>query len=175
MQRVLIIGSPGAGKSTLSFEVARLTGLPLVHLDRLHWKPGWVESGQDEFDAKLREALAGPRWIIDGNYGRTLPLRLARADTVVWLDFPVLLCLVRIVRRAMRYRGEVRPDMAEGCPEQMSWEFFSYTARFPREGRRRIVDKLPAFRGRLIRLRGPREVRSWLASLGEQALTPRRS
>jgi adenylate kinase family enzyme len=175
VERVLVIGSPGAGKSTLAAEVARLSGLPLVHLDRLHWKPGWVESGQEEFDARLAEAIAAPRWVIDGNYGRTLPLRLTRADTVVWLDFPAWLCLARIVRRALRYRGKVRPDMAEGCPEQMSWEFFSYTARFPRDGRRRIAAKLQSFRGRVLRLHDPREVRSWLAGLREQAITARRS
>ena len=175
MERVLVIGSPGAGKSTLAAELARRTGLPLVHLDRLHWKPGWVEAGAEEFDVMLSEALSAPRWLIDGNYGRTLPLRLARADTVVWLDFPVWLCLARIVRRALRYRGRVRPDMADGCPEQMSWEFFAYTARFPWEGRRRIAATLPAFRGTVVRLRGPREVRSWLARLGGQAPGPSRA
>ena len=171
---MLVIGSPGAGKSTLSAELARLTGLPLIHLDQLHWKPGWVESGTEEFDSKLSEAIARPRWVIDGNYGRTLPLRLARADTILWLDFPVWLCLARIVRRAVRYRGRTRPDMTEGCPEQMSLEFFSYTARFPRDGRVRIVEKLPSFRGTVVRLRSPREARSWLARLREQARQPDR-
>lgn len=81
------IGSPGAGKSTLAAEVARRTGLPLVHLDRLYWRAGWVESDKAEFVERVRETVAAPRWVIDGNYGGTLPIRLERADTVLWLDF----------------------------------------------------------------------------------------
>lgn len=165
MERLLIIGSPGAGKSTLAAEVARLTGLPLVHLDKLHWKPGWVESGKEEFDAKLREAIARPRWVIEGNYGRTLPLRLTRADTVVDLDLPRWQCVLGIVRRAFMYRGRTRSDMAPGCPEQLNWEFLVYTFRFPGGGRRRIERTLHGFAGRRIRLRSRREVRRFLAGL----------
>ena len=165
MERVLVIGSPGAGKSTFAAAIARRTGLPLIHLDRHYWQSGWVESEAEEWKARVEALASGERWVMDGNYGGTLALRLGRADTVVWLDFPVWLCLWRIVRRARRYRGRVRPDMAEGCPEQMSWEFFSYTARFPWSGRRRIVDKLPPFAGRLVRLRRPSEAARFLAGL----------
>ena len=163
---MLVIGSPGAGKSTLSAEVARITGLPLVHLDQLHWKPGWVECGKEEFEAKVREAIARRRWVIDGNYGGTLPLRLARADTVIDLDLPRWQCVLGIVRRAIRHRGRTRSDMAEGCPEQLNLEFLLYTIRFGGGGRRRIERALGAFSGRLIRLRSRREVRAFLASFG---------
>ena len=165
MERVLVIGSPGAGKSTLATAIGERTGLPVIHLDRHYWRPGWTEPDRDQWAAEVAALTAGERWVMDGNYGGTLALRLGRADTVVWLDFPVRLCLARIVRRALRYRGRVRPDMAEGCPEQMSWEFFSYTARFPWGGRRRIVEKLPAFGGTLIHLRHPRAVARFLAGL----------
>lgn len=165
MERLLIIGSPGAGKSTLAVEVARLTRLPLVHLDRLHWKPGWVESGKEEFDSKLSEAIGGPSWVIEGNYGRTLPLRLTRADTVVDLDLPRWQCVLGIVRRAIAHRGRTRSDMTEGCPEQLNWEFVLYTIRFPGGGRRRIEAAMRGFAGRRIRLRSRREVRRFLAGL----------
>jgi adenylate kinase family enzyme len=165
MERLLIIGSPGAGKSTLATEVARRTGLPLVHLDRLHWKPGWVESDQAEFDSKVSEAIAGPRWVIEGNYGRTLPLRLTRADTVVDLDLPRWQCLVGIVRRALMHRGRTRSDMTPGCPERLSWEFLLYTARFGGGGRRRIERAMGGFAGRRITLRSRSEVRAFLDRL----------
>lgn len=165
MQRVLVIGSPGAGKSTLATAIARRTGLPLIHLDRLHWHAGWVEADRAEWEPEVRAVVARDKWVIDGNYGGTLALRLARADTAIWLDFPAWLCLWRIVRRAIRYRGRTRPDMADGCPERLSWEFFAYTARFPWAGRDRIVRALPGFAGTLVRLRTPAEAARWLAEL----------
>jgi len=165
MRRVLVIGSPGAGKSTLAAGIASRTGLPLIHLDAHYWRPGWIETGKEEWAERVNLLASGDDWVMDGNHGGTLALRLARADTVLWLDFPVWLCLVRIVGRALRYRGRVRPDMAEGCPERLSLEFFFYTARFPWDGRRRIVEKLPAFTETLVRLRGPREAEAYLANL----------
>ena len=166
MQRVLVIGSPGAGKSTFAAALASQTGLELIHLDRHYWRSGWTEPDTSAWAAEVAKLAARERWVMDGNYGGTLALRLQRADTVVWLDFPVWICLWRIIRRAARYRGRVRPDMAEGCPERLEWEFVSYTARFPWGGRRRIVAKLPAFTGTLVRLRRPSEAPHFLAKLG---------
>ena len=165
MERVLVIGSPGAGKSTLATAIAERTGLPLIHLDRHHWRAGWVEADKAEWEPQVAALIAGESWVIDGNYGGTLAARLARADTAIWLDFPVWLCLARVFRRAVQYRGRTRPDMAEGCPEQLNWEFLVYTARFPWTGRKRILAKLPAFTGRLVHLRGPSGAERFLRSL----------
>jgi adenylate kinase family enzyme len=158
MQRVLVIGSPGAGKSTLATKLAALTGLPLHHLDQLHWNPGWVESTAAEFDERLAALTATPRWIIDGNYGRTLAPRLARADTVIDLDFPALLCIARALGRIVKARGTVRADMAPGCPERFDLEFLAYIASFPGANRRSIDAKIEHFSGDYIRLRRPRDV-----------------
>ena len=158
MERVLIIGSPGAGKSTLARELARRTGLPLHHLDRLYWKPGWVEPDKQEWGDQIAGLVLEPRWIIEGNYGGTMPLRLARADTVIDLDLPGWLCLTRVVRRSLASWGRVRPDMGSGCPERPNWEFFAYTATFPWRGRRRIAERMHGFGGRYIRLRSQAEV-----------------
>lgn len=146
--------------------MARLTGLPLIHLDRLNWKPGWVESGKEEFDSKVSEAIAGRRRVIEGNYGRTLPLRLTRADTVVDLDLPRWQCVLGIVRRAIAHRGETRSDMTPGCPERPTWAFVLYTIRFGGGGRRRVERTMRGFAGRRITLRSRREVRRFLDGLG---------
>lgn len=154
----MIIGSPGAGKSTLARELARRTGLPLHHLDQLYWKPGWVEPDKQAWADDVARLSSDPRWIIEGNYGGTLELRLARADTVIDLALPGWLCLARVVRRSLSTWGEVRPDMGAGCPERPNWEFFSYTATFPWRGRHRIDGKIRDFTGRYVRLSSQSEV-----------------
>lgn len=165
MRRVLVIGSPGAGKSTLAAELAVKTGLPLIHLDQQYWQSGWVEPPKDEWRRRVTELIAGNSWIIDGNYGGTLELRLARADTVIVLEFRPWICLWRILRRLAASRGRVRSDMAEGCPEKLNLEFLLYTATFPFTARRRTLAKLARFKGRIVRLRSPAEARGFLQSL----------
>lgn len=164
MQRVLVVGPCGAGKSTLSHELARRLDLPLFHMDRLAWKPGWIDSTHDELRTALAPILAGERWLIDGNYGGTLPERLARADTVIVLDYPIPLCLARIVRRYRQYRGRSRPDMTEGCPEKIDLEFVRYVATWRLGPARRLEASLRDWGGTVVRLRSPHETEHWLAA-----------
>ncbi len=162
MQRILVIGSPGAGKSTLARKLARRLDLPLFHLDRMHWLPGWVERNRDEGRAELAGVLAQDRWIIDGNYGSILPMRLKRADTVVWLDYPTWLCLGRALKRWWRYRGTNRPDMTEGCPERLNAEFFLYILKFRSAWQARNAAALDQFAGKVVRLSSPAQTQNWL-------------
>lgn len=165
MQRVLIIGSPGAGKSTLARRLAARLSLPLFHLDRMHWLPGWIERDRAEGRAELAGVLAQDRWIIDGNYGSLLPMRLARADSVVWLDYPTGLCLRRVLARWWHYRGTTRPDMTEGCPERLDVEFLLYVLQFRSRWHARNAVLLADFGGTVIRLTSPRAADAWLAGL----------
>ena len=165
MQRILVIGSPGAGKSTLARKLAKRTGLPLFHLDRIHWQPGWIERDRAEAMQALDAVLAQDRWIIDGNYGSSLPRRIVRADGVVWLDYPTALCLRRVLGRWWQYRGQARPDMTEGCPERLDLEFLLYVLQFRRAWGRRNAQALARFNGELHRFHRPDQTESWLASL----------
>ena len=165
MERILVIGSPGAGKSTLSHTLAECTGLPLYHLDRMFWLAGWIERDRDEGRAELTGILAHDRWIIDGNYGSTMPLRVARADTVVWLDYPTSLCLGRALRRWWIYRGRSRPDMTEGCPERLDGEFLLYILNFRRAWRQRNASALAGFGGTVMRFGAPAQTEAWLTGL----------
>src|SRR5215510_1182243 len=123
MRRVAILGCGGSGKSTLARSLGRLLRLPVHHLDQLYWKPGWVETPANEWLAIQGRICEEPAWIIDGNYGGTIDLRLAAADTVILLDLPTWACLLGAVRRFLKYRGSVRPDMSAGCPEQLTGEY----------------------------------------------------
>lgn len=163
-RRVMIIGPCGSGKSTLARELAPRLGLPLVHMDRLGWQAGWVETERGELHARLAEAVAQEEWLIEGNYGSTMAPRLERADMVIYLDFPIRLCLWRLVRRILAHRGRSRPDMPEGCPERFDLAFFWYVMNWNSGPRVRTEAKLAAYAGTLIRLTGPQMLAEWRAA-----------
>lgn len=166
MERVLIIGPCGSGKSTLARELAPRLGLPLVHMDQLGWQPGWVETEKAQLNSCLADAVARDKWLIEGNYGSTLVPRLERADTVIYLDFPIRLCLWRLIRRIATHRGRSRPDMPEGCPERFDLAFFWYVMNWNTGPRVRTEAKLAPYTGRVIRLHSPTALDEWRARSG---------
>lgn len=160
-RRVMVVGCAGAGKSTVTVALNRAYGLPVVHLDRLYWKPGWVRSPDADWELVLRGLVAEESWIHDGNYGSTMGFRLPRADLVVFVDTPRRRCLYRAVQR--RLRGNRIHDIP-GCPETLDREFFDYVWKFPKLHRPRLLAHLAAHPN-VVRLRTRREVRRFLAGL----------
>ncbi|MEQ8655136.1 MAG: hypothetical protein RIC87_21925 [Kiloniellales bacterium] len=142
MQRVMIIGGPGSGKSTLARQIGEALDLPVYHIDRLFWRPGWQESEKGPFNEKLRRLYLDERWIVEGNYSRTWPERVARADCIIFLDLPTPLRLWRLLKRMLASYGQVRADMAPGCPERLDWAFLHYAATFPTHSRPRALELL---------------------------------
>lgn len=137
MERILIIGCGGAGKSTLARQLGEKLNLPVVHLDKLYWKPGWVQESREEFDRKLAITLEEPKWIIDGNFNRTMPQRLKKCDTILYLDFSRWACLRGVIKRILTTYGSVRPDMGEGCPERFDLEFLRWVWNYNKNNRQR--------------------------------------
>lgn len=165
MRRVLVLGCPGAGKSTLARSLGEALSLPVVHLDKLWWKSGWVNRTEGEFDALLDAVLLGEEWVIDGNYLRTLPRRLERCDAVVLLDYPRRVCLLRALRRILTWRGRTRPDMAADCPERLDGEFVRWIWEFHRTQRPQVLELLDGWTGEKHVFRSPKDCTRFLAKL----------
>ncbi|MVW86765.1 AAA family ATPase [Pseudomonas sp. PB101] len=125
MQRIVILGNAGSGKSTLARALDKRLGLPVVHLDKLFWEPGWVEPDAEQFRTRVTEAITADAWVCEGNYARrTFDLRLPRADLIIWLDTPRLTCFTRVILRSVMNRP--RADLAAGCSEKLDREFLTF-------------------------------------------------
>jgi adenylate kinase family enzyme len=167
MERILIIGCPGAGKTTLARQLGEKLGLPVVHLDSIFWSPGnWEHLEQQDFDAALLAELEKPKWIIEGNYNRTLPLRLSYCDAIIWLDFSRYACMGGWFKRMILNWGKVRPDMAPGCVERYEQEFAAFIWNFRKDNQEKYYRLLnEAENVETIVLKNRRMVKRFLESL----------
>ncbi|QEE15149.1 DNA topology modulation protein [Promethearchaeum syntrophicum] len=164
MDRIAIIGSAGSGKSTLALQIAKLIDLPLYHLDRLFWKPGWVETPKPEFSLIVEEVAKKKQWIIDGNYSRTIDIRLEAADLIIFLDYSKHLCVFRALKRSMLHRNKNRPDITEGCKEKFDMEFYKWIWDFPNRNRDKIVLALSKLKEKkkIFVFKHPKELKKWI-------------
>jgi adenylate kinase family enzyme len=165
MRRVLVIGSGGSGKSTVAAQLGELLNVEVNHLDKFFWKAGWVRPDPDEWSRTVTDLIERDSWVMDGNYSGTLDLRLQRCDTIVFLDLPRVLCLWRIVKRFLAYRGRTRPDVAEDCRESLNLEFVSWVWNYPRRSRPKVIKRLQehAQGKQIFWLRTRSEVRRFLS------------
>ncbi len=163
-RRILVVGSSGAGKTTVALRLARLLDLPVVHLDAEYWRPGWLPTPPQEWSRRVDVLSAGDMWIMDGNYGGTLGQRLRRAQAVVFLDLPRLTCLRRVVARSIRYRGRPGPGLPPGCPERLDLGFLRWVWNYGRRSRGNVIRLLAASGLPVVHLRTRREVDRWLTT-----------
>lgn len=140
MEKVIIIGCPGAGKSTFARKLKEKTGLPLFYLDMIWHKPDGTNISRDEFDGKIKEIMKKKQWILDGNYIRTLEMRLKECDTVFLLDYPLELCLEGASSRI----GKERPDMP-WIESELDLEFRQFIVDFPRDSLPKIYEFLKKY------------------------------
>lgn len=149
MERIAAIGCGGSGKTYLSNQLARVLKLPITHLDAVYYDADWKPLVKDAFAARQQSLVASSRWLIEGNHASTLPIRLARADTVIFLDLPAWACLTGIVQRRWRYRGGQHDE--SGVYDRITWDFISYVVRY-RATMRPKVRRLLAEHGASARL-----------------------
>lgn len=174
MRRVMIIGSGGSGKSTLARQLGKILNIEVFHLDAIHWKPGWVETPLDEWKAIIDELTKKETWIIDGNYGDcTMETRIQAADTIIFLDFPRVVCLFRIIKRWLQNNNKVRPDMGKGCAEKIDWKFLKWIWTYPDSKRPKILNKINAYKSNknVIVLNNAKEVKRFLKQLASNKVS----
>ena len=165
MERIAIIGCGGSGTSTIARQLGRLLDLPLTHLDAIYYDQDWKPLPHDEFAAKQEKLVAGERWLIEGNYASTLPIRLAAADTVIFLDMPAATCLLGIVQRRWKYRGGQHHQ--DGVFDRITWGFVTYIWGYRRSMRPKVTaltaEYAPA--AKLITLSSRRAANAFLAQV----------
>jgi adenylate kinase family enzyme len=176
----MIVGSTGAGKTTLARRLAERLALPRVELDALYWEPGWRPAPAEVFRARVAEALAGSAWVVDGNYGTVRDIVWRRAELLVWLDYPLPLVLWRLLRRTLR-RALTREELWNGNRERLTTNFASRDSLFlwaiqtHAVRRREYAHAVRAPEHRhlaVVRLRNPRATAAWLTGVLARAATP---
>lgn len=168
MKRILIIGSNGAGKSTFSYKLSTLIGHPLIHIDKIYWCHRWEVTPREEFEKIVLNEAQKPQWIIEGNNLRSLSQRLEYADTVFWFEFPPLLCVINILKREWKYRGQVRPDMPDECVSKLNLAFLKAVWIFNKKNHTRIASLLGETKDtEIIHFTNYRQVKKYLNNLEE--------
>jgi adenylate kinase family enzyme len=142
----MVIGvSAGVGKSTFARRLGELLGINATHLDCYYWKPGWIEAPAEEFSAAQQEIVQRDRWIIEGNYTSTIDIREPHADTVIYLELPLRVCLYRVVKRRIQYHGKTREDLTEGCPEKIDWAFIKFILTTYGRRKKKMLERMQRY------------------------------
>ncbi len=142
MKKIMVIGCPGSGKSTFSRELHKITGIPLFHLDMMNWNADRTTVDKEVFRERLSDTIKKSEWIIDGNYGSTIELRLKECDTVIFLDFPLEVCLEGIKAR----RGKVRTDMPwVEAEDEEDIEFIEFIKNYNSQSRPQVLELLDKY------------------------------
>ncbi|KAA0563523.1 topology modulation protein [Bacillus sp. CH30_1T] len=171
MNRIMVMGvSAGVGKSTFARKLGEVLDINVYHLDSLYWKPDWVEASLEEFAANQKKIVSLDQWIIEGNYSNTYDIRVQNADTIIYLELPLIFCLYRVFKRWILNVGKTRPDMGKGCREKLDYKFLKFicTTYYPRK--KKMKARLQAFKGigsqkNIITLTNKKEIQSYLETL----------
>jgi adenylate kinase family enzyme len=167
MKKIMIIGSGGAGKSTLARAISEKINIEVYHLDALLWKPNWKQVSKEQQRSTQEEIVQKEEWIIDGNYGGTMDVRFQAADTIIFMDIHRIICVYRAIKRSFQYRNKTRPDMVEGNKERFALNFYQWIWHYPKDKRPEILKSLNEMKNEkdIIMLKSPKEVKKFIEML----------
>ncbi|MEK5149159.1 DNA topology modulation protein [Psychrobacillus sp. FSL K6-4615] len=170
MKKIALIGSGGSGKSTLARRLGEKLNIEVYHLDALFWKPNWTPTSKEEQRKVQNELVKKEEWIIDGNYNGTMDIRLNAVDTIIFVDISRVICIYRVFKRMIQYRGKSRPDMAEGNNERLDFDFLKWVWDYPKTKKPIILKKLEQLPNdkKVIILTSPREVQLFLDKVNNE-------
>lgn len=160
MKRVVVVGCPGSGKSTFSKKLHGITGIPLYHLDNLFWNEDKTTVKREIFLERLEKVLETDSWIIDGNYASTMEMRIKRCDTVIFLDYPLDVCLSGIKERMGKPRSDI-PWVETEHDE----DFERFIKDFPYESRQKITSLLAKYNKNTFVFKSREEANAFLTEI----------
>ncbi|MEH7346236.1 topology modulation protein [Bacillus sp. JJ1532] len=166
MKRIMVIGvSSGVGKSTFARRLGEVLDINVYHLDAFFWKPNWVQASIEEFSEAQQEIVNQDQWIIEGNYTPTFGVRTERADTIIYLELPLHICLYRVLKRWIKNIGRTRPDMGKECKEKIDWDFIKFILTTYSPRKKKMVERIQEFQARdsktVIMLKNKQEIKSF--------------
>ena len=167
MKKIMLIGSGGSGKSTLARQLGNILNIQVYHLDAIFWKAYWEGVSKEEQISIQTDLVKKDEWLIDGNYGGTLDIRMDAADTIIFLDINRTICTYRALKRMLKYRNKTRPDMGEGCEEKFDFDFLRWIWNYPKMKRPDILRKLHDLpeNKQIIILKSKKDVQTFLEYL----------
>ena len=168
MEKIMVIGvSAGVGKSTFARKLSTILQIEAYHLDTLFWEPNWVEASIEIFSRRQKEIVKKTEWIIEGNYSKTFDLREEFADTIIYLELPLSVCLSRVLKRWLINIGKERPDRASGCEEKMDFTFLKFIYRTYYQRKKTLAVRLQDLKGskNIVILRNNKEVEQYLKEM----------
>lgn len=139
--RISIVGGSGSGKSTLCNILSKELNLPAIHLDAINYEPNWVEIDKEERDKIISNKSEEDKWIIDGNYNKTLQERFEKADLIIWLDYSTIKQLKGVIKRYLKTYNKERPEIP-GCKDRLDFTFIKYVLTYNKKKRPVIVEYL---------------------------------
>lgn len=165
-KKIIVVGNEGSGKTTFAEELAEILGLPLIHLDKEYWQPGWRETPREQWFEKQKQLISGDSWIIDGNYESSLKERFQAADAVIFMDIAVPVCCKNLIKRRIKYSTTPRSDLPEVCPEFIRVDQLRKVLLYPQTERNRVLSYMHRFpREEMHSFYTLSAAKKWLAAL----------